>query len=58
MGSKFNDDDFVAPEAEGGYKFLKAAVIPPANPNGPKKRIPINSNCTLVGKVVFAGKSF
>ena len=26
MGSKFNDDDFVAPEAEGGHKFLKAAV--------------------------------
>ena len=38
---------------EGGHKFLKAA-----NPNWPEQLIPINGNCTLVGKVVFAGKSF
>ena len=38
---------------ESGQKFLKAA-----NPNWPEKLIPINGNCTLVGKVVFAGKSF
>ncbi|WP_288985963.1 XRE family transcriptional regulator [uncultured Pseudoalteromonas sp.] len=38
---------------EGGQKFLKAA-----NPNWPEQLIPINGNCTLVGKVVFAGKSF
>ncbi|WOC25886.1 LexA family transcriptional regulator [Pseudoalteromonas sp. N1230-9] len=38
---------------ESGRKFLKAA-----NPNWPEQLIPINGNCTLVGKVVFAGKSF
>lgn len=38
---------------ENGQKFLKAA-----NPNWPEQLIPINGNCTLVGKVVFAGKSF
>ncbi len=38
---------------ESGHKFLKAA-----NPNWPEQLIPINGNCTLVGKVVFAGKSF
>lgn len=38
---------------ESGQKFLKAA-----NPNWPEQLIPINGNCTLVGKVVFAGKSF
>ena len=38
---------------ESGQKFLKAA-----NPNWPDQLIPINGNCTLVGKVVFAGKSF
>ncbi|MDN3488749.1 XRE family transcriptional regulator [Pseudoalteromonas sp. APC 3694] len=38
---------------ENGHKFLKAA-----NPNWPEQLIPINGNCTLVGKVVFAGKSF
>lgn len=38
---------------ESGHKFLKAA-----NPNWPDQLIPINGNCTLVGKVVFAGKSF
>ncbi len=38
---------------EGDQKFLKAA-----NPNWPEQLIPINGNCTLVGKVVFSGKSF
>jgi SOS-response transcriptional repressor LexA len=38
---------------ESDHKFLKAA-----NPNWPDQLIPINGNCTLVGKVVFAGKSF
>ncbi|CAM2736987.1 LexA family protein [Pseudoalteromonas distincta] len=37
---------------EGGHKFLKAA-----NPNWPEQLIPINGNCTLVGKVVFTGKA-
>lgn len=37
---------------ENGYKFLKAA-----NPNWPEQLIPINGNCTLVGKVIFTGKS-
>tara|TARA_B110000196_G_scaffold233795_1_gene202241 strand:+ start:4619 stop:5239 length:621 start_codon:yes stop_codon:yes gene_type:complete len=37
---------------ESGQKFLKAA-----NPNWPEQLIPINGNCTLVGKVIFAGKS-
>ena len=38
---------------ENGHKFLKAA-----NPNWPEQLIPINGNCTLVGKIIFAGKSF
>lgn len=38
---------------EGGQKFLKAA-----NPNWPEQLIAINGNCTLVGKIIFAGKSF
>ena len=38
---------------ENGQKFLKAA-----NPNWPEQLIPINGNCTLVGKIIFAGKSF
>ncbi len=38
---------------ESGHKFLKAA-----NPNWPEQLTPINGNCTLVGKVIFAGKSF
>ncbi|ASM53759.1 hypothetical protein PNIG_a1621 [Pseudoalteromonas nigrifaciens] len=38
---------------ESGQKFLKAA-----NPNWPEQLIPINGNCTLVGKIIFAGKSF
>lgn len=38
---------------ESGQKFLKAA-----NPNWPEQLIAINGNCTLVGKVIFAGKSF
>jgi SOS-response transcriptional repressor LexA len=38
---------------ENGQKFLKAA-----NPNWPEQLTPINGNCTLVGKVIFAGKSF
>ena len=37
---------------EGDHKFLKAA-----NPNWPEQLIPINGNCTLVGKVIFTGKS-
>lgn len=37
---------------EGGQKFLKAA-----NPNWPEQLVPINGNCTLVGRVVFTGKS-
>ncbi|MBH0073857.1 helix-turn-helix domain-containing protein [Pseudoalteromonas sp. NZS127] len=37
---------------EGGQKFLKAA-----NPNWPEQLIAINGNCTLVGKVIFTGKS-
>ena len=37
---------------EGDQKFLKAA-----NPNWPDQLIPINGNCTLVGKVIFTGKS-
>ncbi|KAA1166619.1 S24 family peptidase [Pseudoalteromonas fuliginea] len=37
---------------EGAHKFLKAA-----NPNWPEQLIPINGNCTLVGKVIFTGKS-
>ena len=37
---------------ENGHKFLKAA-----NPNWPEQLIPINGNCTLVGKVIFTGKS-
>jgi SOS-response transcriptional repressor LexA len=36
---------------EGDHKFLK-----PANPNWPDQLIPINGNCTIVGKVVFTGK--
>ncbi|MEJ6475976.1 XRE family transcriptional regulator [Pseudoalteromonas piscicida] len=38
---------------EGGQKYLKAL-----NPSWPDPLIPINGNCTLVGKVVFAGKPF
>ena len=38
---------------ESGHKFLKAA-----NPNWPEQLTPINGNCTLVGKIIFAGKSF
>ena len=37
---------------ESGQKFLKAA-----NPNWPEQLIAINGNCTLVGKVIFTGKS-
>ena len=37
---------------ENGHKFLKAA-----NPNWPEQLIAINGNCTLVGKVIFTGKS-
>ncbi|ASD68512.1 LexA family protein [Pseudoalteromonas piscicida] len=37
---------------EGGQKFLKAL-----NPNWPEQLVPINGNCTLVGRVVFTGKS-
>ena len=37
---------------ESGHKFLKAA-----NPNWPEQLIAINGNCTLVGKVIFTGKS-
>lgn len=37
---------------ENGYKFLKAA-----NPNWPVQLIPINGDCTLVGKIIFTGKS-
>ena len=37
---------------KGNQKFLKAA-----NPNWPEQLIPINGNCTLVGKVIFTGKS-
>ncbi|MDN3487428.1 S24 family peptidase [Pseudoalteromonas sp. APC 3224] len=37
---------------EGGHKLLKAA-----NPNWSEQLIPINGNCTLVGKVIFTGKS-
>lgn len=37
---------------ENGHKFLKAA-----NPNWPEQLIPINSNCTLVGKIIFTDKS-
>ncbi|MEQ3528740.1 XRE family transcriptional regulator [Pseudoalteromonas sp. XMcav11-Q] len=37
---------------EGGQKYLKAL-----NPNWPDQLIPINGNCTLVGRVVFTGKS-
>lgn len=37
---------------ESGQKFLKAA-----NPNWPEQLIPINGNCTLVGKVIFTGKA-
>lgn len=37
---------------EGGHKFLKAA-----NPAWPEQLIPINGNCTLVGKVIFTGKA-
>ena len=37
---------------EGGQKFLKAL-----NPNWPDPLMPINGNCTIVGKVVFTGKS-
>ena len=37
---------------EGGQKYLKAL-----NPNWPDPLIPINGNCTLVGRVVFTGKS-
>ena len=37
---------------ENGQKFLKAA-----NPNWPEQLIPINGNCTLVGKVIFTGKA-
>ena len=36
---------------EGGKKYLK-----PVNPNWPDQLIPINGNCTIVGKVVFTGK--
>ncbi|WP_350545845.1 XRE family transcriptional regulator [Pseudoalteromonas sp. 5-MNA-CIBAN-0065] len=37
---------------ENDHKFLKAA-----NPNWPEQLIAINGNCTLVGKVIFTGKS-
>jgi len=37
---------------EGGHKFLKAA-----NPSWPTPIQPINGNCTIVGVVVFAGRS-
>lgn len=36
---------------EGDHKFLK-----PLNKDWPEQLIPINGNCTIVGKVVFTGK--
>lgn len=38
---------------EGSQRFLK-----PLNKDWPDQLIPINGNCTIVGKVVFAGKEF
>lgn len=38
---------------EQGKKYLK-----PANPNWPEQIIPITSDCSIVGTVVFAGKIF
>lgn len=38
---------------DGNKKYLKAL-----NPDWPTKFIEINGNCTIVGKVVFAGKKF
>ena len=38
---------------ENGHKFLKAA-----NPNWPEELIPINSNCTLIGKLIFTVSHF
>lgn len=37
---------------DGNKKYLKAL-----NPDWPNKFVEINGNCTIVGKVVFAGKS-
>ncbi|WP_346775786.1 S24 family peptidase [Pseudoalteromonas sp. Z9A5] len=37
---------------ENGHTPLKAAKT-----NWPEQLIPINGNCTLVGKVIFTGKS-
>lgn len=37
---------------DGNKKYLKAL-----NPDWPNKFVPINGNCTIVGKVVFTGKA-
>jgi len=37
---------------EGDKQFLKAI-----NPNWPEQFIPINGNCTIVGRVIYAGRS-
>jgi len=37
---------------ENGHKFPRIA-----SPNWPEQLIPINGNFTLVGKVIFTGKS-
>ncbi|WP_167815438.1 S24 family peptidase [Pseudoalteromonas galatheae] len=53
--AKFDDDNqatFKQLIIEGGQKYLKAL-----NPNWPVQLIQINGNCTLVGRVVFTGKS-
>ena len=38
---------------EGGQKYLK-----PLNPNWPEQIIAINGNCTIVGPVIFSGRTF
>ncbi|MCS6237112.1 helix-turn-helix domain-containing protein [Shewanella baltica] len=48
-----NEATFKQLVIEGSQKFLK-----PLNPNWPDQLIPINGNCTIVGVVVFSGRSF
>lgn len=48
-----NEATFKQLVIEGSHKFLK-----PLNPNWPEQLIPINGNCTIVGVVIFSGRTF
>lgn len=48
-----NEATFKQLVVEGSLKLLK-----PLNPNWPEQLIPINGNCSIVGVVIFSGRSF